>query len=103
MSSTSSTVFCDKDFRYCKCGHEALLKTSWTQQNLGRRFFTCKISKKLGGCDYFDWYEERRSSQANRVIWGLLNKVKASEEKQNRAGRYYTIAVIAIGLVLLGT
>ncbi|KAM3205194.1 hypothetical protein P3L10_028604 [Capsicum annuum] len=103
MSSASSTIFCDKYFRYCKYGHEDLLKTSWTQQNSGRRFFTCKISKKLGGCDYFDWYKERHPSQANRVIWGLLNKVKASEEKQNRARRYYIVAVIATGLVLLGT
>ncbi|KAM3247931.1 hypothetical protein P3L10_009699 [Capsicum annuum] len=83
MSSASSTILYDKDFWYCKCGHEALLKTSWTQQNSGRRFFTCKISKKLGGCDYFDCYEDRHSSQANLVIWGLLNKFKTSEEKQN--------------------
>ncbi|PHU23375.1 hypothetical protein BC332_08482 [Capsicum chinense] len=59
--------------------------------------------RKLGGCDYFDWYEERHPSKANRIIWGLLNKVKASEEKQNRARRYFTVAVIATGLVLLGT
>ncbi|PHU17250.1 hypothetical protein BC332_12945 [Capsicum chinense] len=58
---------------------------------------------KLGGCDYFDWYEKRHPSQTNRVIWGLLNKVKASEEKQNRARRYYIVAVIATGLMLLGT
>ncbi|PHT42413.1 hypothetical protein CQW23_16438 [Capsicum baccatum] len=62
-----------------------------------------KLKKKLGGYDYFDWYEERHPSQENRVVWGLLNKVKASEEKQNRARRYYIIAVIATGLVLLGT
>ncbi|PHT74337.1 hypothetical protein T459_21614 [Capsicum annuum] len=62
-----------------------------------------ELKKKLGGCDYFDWYEERHPSQANRVIWGLLNKVKASEEKQNRARRYYIVVVIATGLVLLGT
>ncbi|PHT93383.1 hypothetical protein T459_01265 [Capsicum annuum] len=42
-----------------------------------------ELKKKLGGCDYFDWYEERHPSQANSVIWGLLNKVNASEEKQN--------------------
>ncbi|PHU00548.1 hypothetical protein BC332_30335 [Capsicum chinense] len=40
-----------------------------------------KLKKKLGGCDYFDWYEERYPSQANHIIWGLLKKVKASEEK----------------------
>ncbi|KAF3634161.1 hypothetical protein FXO38_25269 [Capsicum annuum] len=27
--------------------------------------------QKLNGCDYFDWYEERHSSQANRGIWTL--------------------------------
>ncbi|KAF3638741.1 hypothetical protein FXO37_24236 [Capsicum annuum] len=59
--------------------------------------------RKLSGCDYFDWYEERHPSQANRVIWDLLNKVKDSEEKQNGARRYYIVAVIATGLVLLGT
>ncbi|PHU12722.1 hypothetical protein BC332_19652 [Capsicum chinense] len=61
-----------------------------------------ELKKKLGGCDYFDWYEERHPSQANCVIWDLLNKVKASEEKQNRARRYYIVAVIATDLVLLG-
>ncbi|KAF3678779.1 hypothetical protein FXO37_04160 [Capsicum annuum] len=61
------------------------------------------ILYKLGGYDYFDWYEERHPSQANRVIWGLLNKVNAFEEKQNRPRRYYVAVVIATGLVLLGT
>ncbi|KAF3622218.1 hypothetical protein FXO37_32431 [Capsicum annuum] len=65
--------------------------------------FTFRSLRKLGGCEYFDWYEERHPSQANRVIWGLLKKVKAFEEKQNRARRYYIVVVIAIGLVLLGT
>ncbi|PHU20121.1 hypothetical protein BC332_11272 [Capsicum chinense] len=62
-----------------------------------------ELKKKLDGCDYFDWYEERHPSQANRVIWNLLNKVKASEEKHNRARRYYIVAVIDTSLVLLGT
>ncbi|PHU11308.1 hypothetical protein BC332_18238 [Capsicum chinense] len=58
---------------------------------------------KLDGCDYFDWYEERHRSQANLAIWSLLKKVKASEEKQNRARRYYIVDVIATGLVVVGT
>ncbi|PHT76389.1 hypothetical protein T459_19911 [Capsicum annuum] len=62
-----------------------------------------ELKKKLGGRDYFDWYKEQYPSQANRVIWGLLNKVKASKKKQNRARRYYIVAVITTDLVLLGT
>ncbi|KAF3622687.1 hypothetical protein FXO38_31147 [Capsicum annuum] len=82
----------------------------------GERKFRCSVSEvtvifeclclipklvspqKLGGCDYFGWYEERHPSQANRVIWGLLKKVKTFEEKQNRARRYYIVVVIAVGL-----
>ncbi|KAF3638694.1 hypothetical protein FXO37_24256 [Capsicum annuum] len=58
---------------------------------------------KFSGYDYFDWYEERHLSQANRVIWSLLKKVNASKEKQNRARRYYIVVVIATGLGLLDT
>ncbi|PHU22381.1 hypothetical protein BC332_07488 [Capsicum chinense] len=82
------------------------VKASEEKQNRARRYYIVAViatGLKLGGYDYFDWYEERHPSQANRVIWGLLNKVKASEEKQNRARRYYIIAVIATGLVLLDT
>ncbi|PHU28970.1 hypothetical protein BC332_01063 [Capsicum chinense] len=62
-----------------------------------------ELNKKLGGYDYFDWYKERHPSQANRLIWGLLKKVKASEEKQNQGRRYYIVVVIATGLVVWGT
>ncbi|XP_047261258.1 uncharacterized protein LOC124894759 [Capsicum annuum] len=102
MSSSSFITYSENDYRYCKCGHQALLKTSWTQQNPGRRFSTCKLSKKLGGCDNFHWYEERHPSQANRVIWGLLKKVKPFEENQNRARILYIIGVISTALLLLG-
>ncbi|KAF3675254.1 hypothetical protein FXO37_05971 [Capsicum annuum] len=79
------------------------LSVCCTEQHTMSKGEQHELKKKLGGCDYFDWYEERHTSEANRVIWSLLNKVKASEEKQNRAIRYYIVAVIATGLVLLGT
>ncbi|WMV19993.1 hypothetical protein MTR67_013378 [Solanum verrucosum] len=55
--SNSSMAYVDKD-QYYRCGNEALLKTSWTQLNPRRRIFTYKISKKIGDCDYFHWYED---------------------------------------------
>lgn len=39
----------------------------------------------MGGCDYFLWYEDRHPPQANKVMWGLLKKVDASDEKLKRA------------------
>ncbi|OIS97774.1 hypothetical protein A4A49_62458, partial [Nicotiana attenuata] len=65
----------------CRCDHECQLKTSWSPSNPGRRFYGCKIKKDKGGCNYFRWFHDEFPSQANRVIWGLLNKVKAFEEE----------------------
>ncbi|PHT54662.1 hypothetical protein CQW23_03148 [Capsicum baccatum] len=79
------------------------LSVFYTEQHTMSKGEQHELKKKLGGCDYFDWYEERHTSQVNRVIWGLLNKATAYEEKQNQARRYYIVAVMATGLVLLGT
>ncbi|WMV38663.1 hypothetical protein MTR67_032048 [Solanum verrucosum] len=103
MSSFSNSSMASVDEgRYCRCGNEALLKTSWTQLNPGRRFFTCRISKKMGGCDYFLWYEDRHPPQANRVMWGLLKKVNAFDEKLNRAKNIFIVGVVATGLLIFG-
>ncbi|PHT47738.1 hypothetical protein CQW23_11946 [Capsicum baccatum] len=80
-----------------------LLSVCCTEQRTISKEEQHELKKELGGYDYLDWYEERYLSQVNRVIWSLLNKFKASEEKQNRARKYYIIVVIATGLVLLGT
>ncbi|XP_060185438.1 uncharacterized protein LOC132614895 [Lycium barbarum] len=90
------------EYELMKCGNEALLKTSWTQLNPGRRFLCCKISKKMGGCDYFFWIEDRHPAQANRAMWGLLKKVKAFEEKRIRARNMLIVAAIVAGFVMLG-
>ncbi|PHT48371.1 hypothetical protein CQW23_12579 [Capsicum baccatum] len=79
------------------------LSVCYTEQRTMSKEEQHELKKKSGGCNYFDWYEEQHPSRENRVIWGLLNEVKASEEKQNRARRYYIVAIITTGLVLLGT
>lgn len=40
--------------------------------------------KDKGGCNYFRWVDDEFPSQANRVIWGLLNRVKTFEEERAR-------------------
>ncbi|XP_059285353.1 uncharacterized protein LOC132038681 [Lycium ferocissimum] len=104
MSSLSDSFmeFFDEHARYCRCGNEALLKTSWTQLNPKVAFLCCKIPKKMGGCDYFFWMEDRHPAQANRVMWGLLKKVKAFEEKRIRARNMLIVAAIVAGFVMLG-
>ncbi|OIT00851.1 hypothetical protein A4A49_60038, partial [Nicotiana attenuata] len=69
----------------CRCGHECELKTSWSPFNPERRFYGCKIEHDKSGCKYFRWVNDEFSGQANRVIWGLLDKVKTFEEERARA------------------
>ncbi|OIS99140.1 hypothetical protein A4A49_57973 [Nicotiana attenuata] len=86
----------------CRCGHECQLKTSLSPSNPGRRFYGCKIKKDKGGCNYFKWVDDEFPSQANRVIWGLLNRVKAFEEERARARtRRKKLASISVMMLII--
>ncbi|XP_059301890.1 uncharacterized protein LOC132634283 [Lycium barbarum] len=84
---------------FCRCGRICELKISWSPNNPGRRFFSCPIDEARGGCNYFNWYEPRHPEQANKVIYGLLKRVKAFEEEKARARR--TRKKLVFGVVLL--
>ncbi|KAB1199737.1 hypothetical protein CJ030_MR7G014415 [Morella rubra] len=43
--------------RICNCGLEAILKTSFTEANFGRHFFSCVNYKYDKPCGYFLWYD----------------------------------------------
>ncbi|KAI7746910.1 hypothetical protein M8C21_018572 [Ambrosia artemisiifolia] len=50
---------------YCRCGREAIVRTSWTSKNPGRRFYSCPIkASQCGG--FLCWVEP------DNVIAGLL-------------------------------
>ncbi|XP_047252262.1 uncharacterized protein LOC124887123 [Capsicum annuum] len=84
--------------RVCLCGVKAEIKTSWTQLNTGRRFFCCKTSKMRGGCNYFDWCDDKMPPQEKRVMWGLLKKVKSFDEEKNRSRK---LIVICVGEIVI--
>ncbi|XP_019261622.1 PREDICTED: uncharacterized protein LOC109239506 [Nicotiana attenuata] len=101
--STNSSMSLRAAARICKCGVSPKLNTSWTQLNLNHRFFACKIGKKNGGCDYFCWYDDEMATQAKKIIWDLLRRVKTFEEEKVRAKRRLIfLAVVVISLVVLG-
>ncbi|KAK9734339.1 hypothetical protein RND81_04G132700 [Saponaria officinalis] len=57
MSSASSSETSIELVR-CYCTVPAALQTSWTSQNPGRRFFTCKFynpEMQFRGCNFFKW------------------------------------------------
>ncbi|GER41644.1 GRF zinc finger containing protein [Striga asiatica] len=59
----------------CRCGDKVYLKTSWTQNNPGRRYWACpKYGQKFGFCGFFIWYDPEICARAKNIIPGLLEK-----------------------------
>ncbi|CAA0839873.1 zinc knuckle (CCHC-type) family protein [Striga hermonthica] len=65
----------------CYCGRRAVIRTSWTNENPGRRFHACLKKEEGGGCVFFDWYDPPMCRRAKSLILGLLKKMNASEEE----------------------
>ncbi|KAG8380616.1 hypothetical protein BUALT_Bualt06G0034200 [Buddleja alternifolia] len=57
----------------------ASLKTSWTSDNPGRRFYGCILGRS--GCTFFDWYDPRMCARAKVLIPGLLCKINRLEKQ----------------------
>ncbi|XP_058755783.1 uncharacterized protein LOC131628997 [Vicia villosa] len=85
-SSIGATRSCQ--FRsQCRCGLEAPLMTSWTDSNLGRRFFGCGMYKVHGHkrCSHFVWYDDELSSRAKEIIYSLQKKLEHERDRLDEA------------------
>ncbi|KAK4417213.1 hypothetical protein Salat_2546900 [Sesamum alatum] len=69
----------------CKCGKQARLKCSWTNENPGRRFYSCEDYKKIRhgrhGCDFFLWEDPPVCPRAMVVVPGLLRNIREKEKR----------------------
>ncbi|KAL0337389.1 UNVERIFIED_CONTAM: hypothetical protein Scaly_2014000 [Sesamum calycinum] len=73
MSTISRPIF-------CHCGKRAMVRTSWTNENPGRRFHSCE-DYKTEGCGFFYWEDPPMCARAKVVIPGLLAKCSRYEAK----------------------
>ncbi|XP_057770851.1 uncharacterized protein LOC130990642 [Salvia miltiorrhiza] len=69
--------------RFCECQTDgrrlrAVIMTSWTDENPGRRFYGCR-NWKMKNCGYFDWLDEPISERAKDVI----NELKVMKNKES--------------------
>ncbi|PWA74397.1 zinc finger, GRF-type [Artemisia annua] len=63
----------------CWCGQTAVVRTSWTNQNPGRRFYGC--------CDFIDWYDPPMCARSVSIIPSLLrarNAIQATLDDTRR-------------------
>ncbi|KAJ1393841.1 Zinc finger, GRF-type [Sesbania bispinosa] len=62
--SSMSSASMANGVRVYHCGREAAIRTSKTQQNPGRAFYTCPLPKDdYLNCNYFSWIEDMDSSE----------------------------------------
>ncbi|KAJ9538149.1 hypothetical protein OSB04_030882, partial [Centaurea solstitialis] len=69
----------------CPCGADAMIRTSWTTSNPGRRFYCCSrtVSVQLGkvrSCGFICWMEQPLDSRSIDIVRGLLRSKKNIEE-----------------------
>ncbi|KAI7729247.1 hypothetical protein M8C21_026460, partial [Ambrosia artemisiifolia] len=57
----------------------AILKTSWTNDNPGRRFYSCPLENNA--CRYFKWFDPPMCLRSTKIIPGLLRSKNNLEEQ----------------------
>ncbi|KAL8208957.1 hypothetical protein R6Q57_008369, partial [Mikania cordata] len=67
---------------FCGCGKEAMIQTSWTSRNPGRRFYSCP--DKGSNCSFITWVDPEMCPRSVVIIPSLL-KSKNEAERNCRA------------------
>ncbi|XP_031127765.1 uncharacterized protein LOC116029862 [Ipomoea triloba] len=73
----------------CECGQEMGLKTSWTNENPGRRYWECSRCK-ADSRGFVRWYDPPMCPRSKRIIPELLKTLNKTEE-ENGAMRVLVI------------
>ena len=99
----SSSMDAPSAIPVCYCGEPAAMKTSWSDENPGRRFFGCPRYRRFsnGHCRFFLWFDAPLTGRSKAVIVGLLRKVKKDEVAKRKERIGWLIVVICL-LVVLG-
>ncbi|KAH6770934.1 hypothetical protein C2S52_015737 [Perilla frutescens var. hirtella] len=97
QSSSSSTSYrrsqslnLSEGSKLCDCGIPEVIRTSWTDVNLGRRFYSCRnysppnerLSKR--GCDHFRWFDVEPMSDRAKEVINTLKMEKRQLLKENK-------------------
>ncbi|PWA54205.1 zinc finger, GRF-type [Artemisia annua] len=86
----------------CTCGKPAVVKTSWTNRNPGRRFFGCPT---IGSnCPFLGWLDPPMCPRSVDIIPGLLRRINAFrgvveelEEQRSKYKKYIIISWVNMG------
>ncbi|PWA71578.1 zinc finger, GRF-type [Artemisia annua] len=65
----------------CFCGLQCAIRTSWTDVNPGRRFFSCP--RDVPNCGFFEWCDPPMCPRSVVIIPGLLRARNAHQQAMN--------------------
>ncbi|MFS7970688.1 putative transcription factor GRF family [Helianthus anomalus] len=87
----------------CRCGKLAIVRTSWTDNNPGRRFYSCP-SPDVSCPGFVCWVDPPMCPRAVRIIPGLLRaRNRADQERDElRTELRWKNKLILVLLFLLG-
>ncbi|KAJ1406577.1 Zinc finger, GRF-type [Sesbania bispinosa] len=100
-SSISSASMANA-IRVCHCGRKAAIRTSNTQRNPGRAFYTCPLPKDdYLNCNYFAWIEDMGSAEfeSDMDAW-LKNQINFKLRMLGAEIRNIRIIVIVVGCLM---
>nr|KAJ0216477.1 hypothetical protein LSAT_V11C300119530 [Lactuca sativa] len=84
ISSSPSTMV------MCVCRKWAIVRTSWTDNNPGRRFWGCPDPNS--SCGFIGWYDEPMCARSKVIIPGLLRTInklrKAMDDIKEQASKH---------------
>ncbi|XP_057445006.1 uncharacterized protein LOC130737270 [Lotus japonicus] len=104
-SQSSTSTYSDATVRrtlYCDCGVLSPLRTSWTEENLGRRFYGCgQYQGRVRRCGFFKWHDPPVNTRKNLMISGLLSQIEVLKKKEMFLIRCLGLCVIVIVLLII--
>ncbi|KAL2528576.1 uncharacterized protein Fot_21177 [Forsythia ovata] len=86
------------------CGRSATIRTSWTENNSGRKFLGCNFYGRPDACNYFKWVDLLVHPRYKSIINGLLrnaNHKNALEKSLQRKFIYHRILLAMVVMVVL--
>ncbi|XP_020082379.1 uncharacterized protein LOC109705975 [Ananas comosus] len=103
-SFTTSSSRNNQSTPLCHCGLPYTIKTSWTQNNPGRRFYGCPRYRmqESNACNYFGWYDPQFTSQSISMVNGLLesnNKLREEAAVAAKRKRWKLTVFVIYGIV----
>ncbi|KAM7517495.1 hypothetical protein LguiB_016457 [Lonicera macranthoides] len=69
------------DVILCNCGLPVVVRASWTDSNMGRRFRGCQLFGAEVGCGFFRWVDPPMCARALQIILGLLRRITEYEHQ----------------------